>query len=582
MTISSPGLGSNLDVNSIVSQLMTVEQAPLNLLAKKQAGFQAKISALGSLQGAISGLQTVAGNLVPAAGTTAIQKFAVLRSALSDSTVATASVSSSAVAGTYSLSVTQLAKQHVIRTSGGGASPFTGSGGTLPKGGALTIALGSADGLTLSKTTTVTIADGASPDAVRDAINNADAGVSALVINGSAGKQLILTGDTAGSNQFIKLSGVAGLSYALPAAKLHSITTASGPGSPFSGDGGTLPLGGTLTIALGSADGGSTSQSTDLTVAAGATPETIRDQINHAGAGVSAQVIDGGDGKQLVVTASAPGDNQFVRLSGAISAPFYTDSTPVDTFTQTQAAQGSAFTLNDIAVTAETNTVTTAIDGVTLNLLKGPEAPASSVNTTLTITKDTSGLSAQVNSLVKAFNDYHSTAANLGSYDATTQKAGALNGDGTLLAAEKSFRSVLSHVPSELSGATWKNLSDIGVSLQKNGSLTVDSNRLVTAIAGDATGVANLLAAYGKAFKSAADSLVGSTGLIPSRTQGLNSSINDITKQSAAVSQQLTQIEARYRKQFTALDVLISGMTKTSTFLTQQLANLPKFNTSNN
>ena len=582
MTISSPGLGSNLDVNSIVSQLMTVEQAPLNLLAKKQASYQAKISALGSLQGAISGLQTVAGNLVPSAGTTAIQKFAVLRTALSDSTVATATASPSAVAGTYSLSVTQLAKQHVIRTSGGGASPFSGSGGTLPKGGTLTIALGSADGLAVSKTTNVTIADGASPEAVRDAINNADAGVSALVINGSAGKQLILTGDTAGSNQFIKLSGVTGLTYALPAAKLHSITTAGGSGSPFSGDGGTLPLGGTLTIALGSADGSSTSKSTDITVAAGATPEAIRDQINNAGAGVSAQVIDTGNGKQLVVTASAPGDNQFVRLSGVISAPSYSDSTPVDTFTQTQAAQGSTFTLNDIAVTAETNTVTTAIDGVTLNLLKGPEAPAGSVSTTLTITRDTSGLSAQVNSLVRAFNDYHSTVASLGSYDATTQKAGALNGDSTLLAAENSFRGVLSHVPAELSSASLKNLSDIGVSLQKNGTLTVDSNKLVAAIASDATGVANLLAAYGKAFKSAADSLVGSAGLIPSRTQGLNSSINDITKQSAAVSQQLTQIEARYRQQFTALDVLISGMTKTSTFLTQQLANLPKFNTSNN
>ncbi|MBL8406305.1 MAG: flagellar hook-associated protein, partial [Candidatus Accumulibacter sp.] len=63
MAVSSPGLGSNLDVNSIVSQLMAVEKRPLTVLAQKQAGFQAKISALGSLQGTISAMQTAAGNL---------------------------------------------------------------------------------------------------------------------------------------------------------------------------------------------------------------------------------------------------------------------------------------------------------------------------------------------------------------------------------------------------------------------------------------------------------------------------------------------------------------------------------------
>jgi flagellar hook-associated protein 2 len=61
---------------------MALEQRPLTELAKKEAGFQAKISALGSLQGAISALQTAAGNLVPASGTTAIQKFSVFKTSV--------------------------------------------------------------------------------------------------------------------------------------------------------------------------------------------------------------------------------------------------------------------------------------------------------------------------------------------------------------------------------------------------------------------------------------------------------------------------------------------------------------------
>ena len=470
MALSSPGLGSNLDVSSIVSQLMSLEKQPLTALVKKEAGLQAKISALGSLQGAISALQTAAGNLVPASGTTATQKFTVFKTAVSDTTIASASTASSAVAGTYSLEVTQLAKQHSIATSTT-ATPFSGTDGTLTTGGTLTLSLDTTPaGAEPTKTTDITIADGATPENIRDAINNASAGVSAVVINGTAGKQLVLTGDTAGSNQFITLSGITGLAY----------------------DPNATPV-------------------------------------------------------------------------------------PADSFVQSQAARGSSFKLNGIAVTAATNTVTTAVDGVTLTLLKGPELPATSLSTTLTISKDNSTLTTGVNALVKALNDFNTTANSLGSYNATTKAAGALNGDSTLRTAQSSFRSSLGNIPSVLSEAKLQRLSDIGVALQKDGKLTVDSTKLSKAIGDDLTGVANLVAAYGSGLKAAADGLVGADGLIAARSAGLSASIKGIGKQSEAISSRLTQIEARYRRQFTSLDTLISGMTTTSNYLTQQLANLPSY-----
>ncbi|MBK7675393.1 MAG: flagellar filament capping protein FliD [Candidatus Accumulibacter sp.] len=472
MALSSPGLGSNLDVNGIISQLMALEQRPLVAQAKKEAGFQAKITALGSLQGAISALESAAANLVPASGTSALQKFTVFKTTVSDSTLASAVATTGAVAGDYRLEIQQLAKEHRIASATGGSSPFSGAGGTLPVGGTLTISLDTAGGVSAHKTTDVTIADGASPEAIRDAINSASAGVSALVINGVAGKQLVLTSNTAGSNQFIKLSGIAGLAY-------------------------------------------------DPT-----------------------------------------------------SAP-----QPLDPFVQSQAAQGASFKLNGIAVAAETNTVTTALDGVTLTLLKGPEAPAISLSATLTVSKDTTSLATGVNALVKAFNDFNTTASSLGSYDAGTKKAGALNGDSTLRTAQTSFRTALGKVPSELSSATLQRLSDIGVTLQKDGKLSVDSAKLTMAIGNDLSSVASLVAAYGGAFKTAAAGLVGTGGLIAARSEGLSASIKSLGKQSEAISSRLTQIEARYRKQFTALDTAISGMTKTSNFLAQQLANLPTYNT---
>ncbi len=58
MGISAPGVGSNLDINGIISKLMQVESQPLGVLAKKEAGFQAQVSAYGKLNSALSTFQT--------------------------------------------------------------------------------------------------------------------------------------------------------------------------------------------------------------------------------------------------------------------------------------------------------------------------------------------------------------------------------------------------------------------------------------------------------------------------------------------------------------------------------------------
>jgi flagellar hook-associated protein 2 len=144
------------------------------------------------------------------------------------------------------------------------------------------------------------------------------------------------------------------------------------------------------------------------------------------------------------------------------------------------------------------------------------------------------------------------------------------------------LRSLIGSIPGGLEGTAMQRLSDIGVSYQKNGTLAVDSAKLSAAITSDISGVANLVAAYGSAFKSATDTMVGSGGILAARTDGITASIKSLNKQADVVSARLAQIEARYRKQFTALDTLMSNMTKTSNFLTQQLANLPTLNDSSN
>ena len=70
--------------------------------------------------------------------------------------------------------------------------------------------------------------------------------------------------------------------------------------------------------------------------------------------------------------------------------------------------------------------------------------------------------------------------------------------------------------------------------------------------------------------------MLDSDGILAGRTDGIGRSIKDIGNQRSVLQLRLLNIEQRYRAQFTALDTLISSMNKTSSFLTQQLDNLPK------
>lgn len=483
-TVSSLGVGSNLDLSTLLTNLMTAEQQPLLSLQKKEATVTARISALGTLKGALSALQTGAQGLIPATGQSAVAKFASFSAAVTDNTIASATAAAGAVKGAYSLEVTKLAQAQ--RLSSPASTDITGTAaltGGLASGGTLKIELGVLSGTAGSysfaadsaRELNITIAAGSTLEQVRDAINTAanDGRVSATIINGDGGKQLVLTSGKSGMANVMKLSGIAGLDY------------------------------------------------------------------NPAGAGTGTLSQAAGNGGQ------APSD--------------------------------AIFKLNGITTTRSTNTVNDVLDGVTFNLLK----TNSGTQTTLNINQDnTATLTASLNTFIKSHNDAISSMKNLGYYDATTKKAGALQGDSTLRGAQNQIRNLLQTKAGGTSA--YQMLSDIGVSLQADGTLKLDTTKLNNAVTADFTGVAGLVSTLGSAYKTTIDGLVGMTGNITAATDSANRMIKEFDKRQAALESRLTQIEARYRKQFTALDTLISSMNSTSTYLTQQLANLPGASGSNN
>jgi flagellar hook-associated protein 2 len=101
------------------------------------------------------------------------------------------------------------------------------------------------------------------------------------------------------------------------------------------------------------------------------------------------------------------------------------------------------------------------------------------------------------------------------------------------------------------------------------------SEGLTVKVNGGATGsrgTVNFSIGYAAQLDSTITSLLDTAGILASRTDGITSSISRLDKQADSITLRLTAIEARYRTQFTKLDTLMSSMTTTSSFLTQQIA----------
>lgn len=208
---------TNLDVNNIVSQLMVVERQPLNRLNVTEASYQTKLTAYGSIKGAMASFQSTMQNL------SSSSKFIRLEATLSDDTILSATASSIAFAGSYSLEVTSLAQSQQLAATGQTSSSAAIGGGTETtvtfdfgtiNGGTLDPATQKYTGVTSfssngNGTKSITIdSSNNSLQGIRDTINAAKIGVTATIINDGSGTpfRLALSSDTKGVSNNLKIS----------------------------------------------------------------------------------------------------------------------------------------------------------------------------------------------------------------------------------------------------------------------------------------------------------------------------------------------------------------------------------------
>ncbi|BAK75325.1 flagellar hook-associated protein FliD [Pseudogulbenkiania sp. NH8B] len=446
-----------LDVQSIVSQLMTIEQQPMTASQSRVSKFNTQLSAVGKISSGLSSLQTAIRSL---ASGSFLQSY---KASSSDSTIASVATSAATVAGSYALNITSLAQPRQL---------------VFDK---------YADGTAI---TDPTAAIASAPDS---------------------------------------------LTFTVGGKATTPISLRDNPGD---------------TVTLNS----------------------MRDRINQAGVGVTANIVNNNGNYKLVITSTNSGsDNAFLISAGGVepadaSSPAslggLTQSTgTASAISESHAAQNAALTINGVSVSAASNHLTDAIAGLTLDLSKTGEA---SIN----VVQDSDGITTALQAFVDAYNQVHSAAE--------SARTDSMKGNASVLAIESQMTSILA---TPVSGANPYNsyayLAQAGISIQKDGTLKLDKTAFNTALSADPAAVKNLFGnsnndGFADRFNTVINQLLGPDGIIESSKSSINSRIDYETNYQTGLQSKLDRLKAQYTQQYTNLNAILAKMQSA----TSSLANL--------
>jgi flagellar hook-associated protein 2 len=576
-SIQFSGVSSSLDTKSIIDALMTAEQAPLTRLKTAESDLTARRNALLDVRAKFSDLLTKLRVF------TESKVGSSMGATSSNSAAFTATATSSAVNGAYSVTVNHLATATVARsTAAVGTAVTDGSQfiADLPLRG--TVTAGTAGVVVDGAVLHVTVGDPASTslDSLGTAIASAMTAQASSTDPGATFTYSIVDNRlqfaaSGGSASHTVSFGVAGdTSNALG---ILGLTNA----------GGTVSAGGTLTATtllgvaqatktLGTAFAALAGQTGTLTVngvgfAWDASTETLNGilaRINSSTAGVIASIDRTND--RIVLSAKTAGATALdIRdTSGALAATL--NLGPGTTAAQTMGSNAQV-TVNGAAYTSATNQVTNAIDGVTLNLVGESTTPA-----TLTVASDRTAVKTALQNVVDAYNTAVDTVASYSANDPGTTK-GVLAANSMVSGLLSSVRSLF-FTPTTAAGP-YNNLSAIGVNSGVIGSamgttthLSLDSSKLDAAFDANPAAVSTLLGSLTTgALKPIADRIntyAGAGGIFYQQTQAMAETMTGYVKQEASLQSIIDDRRAYLEAKYAAMESLLSRLQTTSNSLT--------------
>ena len=566
------GIGSGIDINSIVKALVDAERAPKqSQLDRLEKSTTSRISAIGTLRSVVGELSSTLQSLNKLS---AFQKQTLTSS---NTSILTATSSSTLTAGQFSLQVQQLASSSkvALQSVSGGTTATFGSG-------ALTISAGTA-----SITVDVTAANN-TLTGIRDAINTAGTskGLSASIVTDASGSRLVLNSTKTGAGNDIEVSvtqdGITAGSNAL-----SSLAFSKGSGAlqlP------ALSAGAAATFKTGSLNIVSGAANLNVAVNDGDSMATVRDAINTAGAGqgISARietvssgarlVIESSNSENLTITASdagtgTVGDNSLTLLNPAADAGGRTVSE----------AKSAVFSVDGLSVTKDSNTVSDVISGVTLNLVAAQSASdiADGKTITVSIGQDKGGVRANLQKFVDSYNKLVQSSSEMTAVVQVGEGKAPVTGP---LLGDTSIRNLMSGLRKEMSqlGADLdvRSLAQLGITTQKDGKLTLDATKLDAALSSNYDKVAEFLGGDGglmSRMQKIVEPYSQSSGILDQRQKGLQSTLTSVDKQREALDLRIAKVQERLLAQYNAMDQLVGRLQKTSESLANQLASLPGF-----
>jgi len=339
-------------------------------------------------------------------------------------------------------------------------------------------------------------------------------------------------------------------------------------------DGGGTAAAGTLTITQGSQT---------FTVQIGSTNNTltgIASAINGStGGAVNASVVTNGDGTaRLVLASSNTGAASAFSVAGTDSAGTALSALATSMATPTQPAKDAAFSVNGLALTSASNSVTTAINGVTLNLVQGGSTSQVQVAT------DPTAITASVNSFISAYNSLITLTNSLTHYDATNNTASVLTGDSTTRNITGTLQSLMNTQWDPKGKHAISYLAQVGVSVNTDGTLTLNSSQFQAALSANPAAVAGLFTGVGgtsgtlglaSQVGNAAQAMLNTTGALGAAQLNLQSQVTYMNSQQNIMQAQLAQTQASLTQEYGALNAQISAAQAQQASLAGQLAALP-------
>jgi len=280
--------------------------------------------------------------------------------------------------------------------------------------------------------------------------------------------------------------------------------------------------------------------------------------INSGGYGVTANVVTDSQGSRLVLVSNTSGANGNLTVTS-----------PATTFTSAPGVDAQ-LTVDGVPVDSASNTVTGAIPGVTLSL--GAAEPNTSV--LISVEPDTTQASTAIQSFVT---DYNAVVGSINSQYAldSSGNEGVLAGDSSL----QTLQSELLNMISTSVTGNYPNLQSLGIEMQNDGTLQVDSSTLSNALSSDYSDVQNFFqstSGWGQLANTDMTQLTDPTqGPVAADINGLNQTNDDLTDQISDFQADMTGVQQQLTTQYDNLNSLLIEYPMQMQEAADQLASLP-------